>query len=285
MTHWPQAGAWDGATAERTLVAIAALPPGGGKSSLCGALETLGWAVVSSDEERVRGGSFDATLRRLLTSQSFVAFDKNLPDMVALAKLCKTLREVEAKQHLRIRLLLVAPDRLLHDVAWQRISARPADHISLSVHIPGGEAAAYRIFKTIFFDPSLVLLPLARSLPGATVTGAFWAGFDAAHALAAQLHARAQAADAPMVGEVESEVARRQGARGRGGGGGGARGRGGGRATGGKGRAAGYPAVSRPSGPQKGDGRASHASLNFGAFNGAGVLPAGPPSRTAWQQR
>ena len=47
---------------ERTLVAVAALPPGGGKSSLFRALEALGWGVVSSDVERARNNSFDCLL-------------------------------------------------------------------------------------------------------------------------------------------------------------------------------------------------------------------------------
>jgi hypothetical protein len=187
---------------DRTVVAVAALPPGGGKSSLFQALENLGWGVVSSDFERSRSGNFDHTLARLLRARPLVCYDKNLPDAAALAKLCRVLRATEGQHGLRVRVLLVVPDRLEHDIAWQRIRDRPSTDIALSCHIDGGPDKAYSMFHNIFFLASQKLLPLAQSLPGAEVSSAFWESLEASEQLADVLHRRAEDGEAPSIESI-----------------------------------------------------------------------------------
>lgn len=191
---------------DRTVVAVAALPPGGGKSSLFQSLAHLGWEVVSSDLERTRSGNFDATLARLLRACPMVCYDKNVPDVPALARLCRVLRAAEAQHGLRIRVLLVVPDRIERDLAWQRVSDRSPSDIALSCHIPGGADKAYSIFNNIFYLPSRALLPLAQALPGAEVSGAFWDGIEAMHQLADVLHTRAVDGQAPTVESLQEAL-------------------------------------------------------------------------------
>ena len=147
----------------RTVVAVLALPPGGGKSSLFAALRAEGASVASSDEERARGGQFDQTLGRLLRTEPLVCYDKNVPNLEGFVKLLKVLTAIERQQRVQVRVLLVVPASIRHDVAWARVEGRPADDNALNVHTcNGGRAEAYRIFKTIFHDACVGFVPLAR---------------------------------------------------------------------------------------------------------------------------
>ena len=173
----------------RLVIAVLALPPGGGKSSLYAALARGGAAVVSSDEERAkRHGNFDSMLGQLLQRNEVVCYDKNIPDATGLSKLVRVLSGFERSLLVRIHVLVVVPATLQHDVAWARVRARPREDIALNIHtIDGGERAAYRVFNSIFFRPSLAYLPAAQALPGAVVSDAFWQGTDTAAALASQI--------------------------------------------------------------------------------------------------
>ena len=191
-----------------TVIAALALPPGGGKSTLFAALEQLGAAVVSSDAIRARklpASAFDVEMERALRRHAVVCHDKNVPNPEGLAKLVRTLTAVsrqqpaeqrsqqrsqpaEQRSRLQLRLLLVVPSRLEHDLAWARVLARPRTDTALNVHaVQGGTKEAYQIFRNIFFGPCLSLLPLAQRLPGALTSDAFWRGEAAAQQLAAQL--------------------------------------------------------------------------------------------------
>lgn len=190
----------------RSVVVILALPPGGGKSSLYAALRANGAAVVSSDEERARNGNFDVVLGQVLQSHRLVCYDKNVPDANGLTKLCRVLGTIERQQRLAIRVVVVAPATLRHNVAWQRVLERPPTDIALNVHTcDGGANGAYRIFKGVFFDACVKFLPTAQSLPNAVTSDAFWEGGPLPQAAPPQPHSsctvqppRAQAPPAPM---------------------------------------------------------------------------------------
>ena len=176
--------------------------------------------VASSDEERARGGSFDETLSRVLRSAPAVCYDKNLPDANGLSKLCRVLRAAETRHGVRVRVLLVAPRSLRHDVMWARVGARAATDHALTQHIEGGAAKAYEIFNAVFFEPSRKALSSVHRLPGVLVSDAFWAeGAEGPKELAEELVRRATAGDAPTLAEFAAAVA---GGGGGGGGGGGA---------------------------------------------------------------
>ena len=185
----PASSAANGTGRSRLVIAVLALPPGGGKSSLYAALARGGAAVVSSDEERAkRHGNFDSMLGQLLQRNEVVCYDKNIPDATGLSKLVRVLSGFERSLLVRIHVLVVVPATLQHDVAWARVRARPREDIALNIHtIDGGERAAYRVFNSIFFRPSLAYLPAAQALPGAVVSDAFWQGTDTAAALASQI--------------------------------------------------------------------------------------------------
>ena len=208
----------DAPTQTRTVIAILALPPGGGKSSLFGALREAGAAVVSSDAERARGGSFDDALAALLRTRPVVCYDKNVPNADGLAKMLRVLAAAK-RQHgwpiLRVR--LVVPTRLDHAAAWARVRGRTADDIALNVHtIQGGESAAYHVFRSVFYDECERFLPSAMQLPGAHGTDAFWRGLDGVPETARRLLAALP--EAPTLEELQRHAA--DGGGGGGGGGG-----------------------------------------------------------------
>ena len=228
-----------------TVIAALALPPGGGKSTLFAALQQLGAAVVSSDAIRARklpASAFDVEMERALRRHAVVCYDKNVPNPEGLAKLVRTLTAVsrqqpaeqrsqqrsqpaEVRSRLELRLLLVVPSRLEHDVAWARVEKRPRTDVALNVHtVRGGTKEAYHIFRNIFFGPCLALLPLAQRLPGALTSDAFWRGGAAAQQLAAQLMQTARDGAAAPLEAVAAAIA----AGGEGGGPGGGDGAGGG---------------------------------------------------------
>ncbi len=108
----PRAGAAAGAGGARAsrpapparpVLGVAALPPGGGKSSLFGALRAAGWAVASSDDERARGGDFDSTLGSLLSRHERVGYDKNVPNAEGLYKMVKVVRAVQQRHGWEVR--------------------------------------------------------------------------------------------------------------------------------------------------------------------------------------
>ena len=183
-----------------------ALPPGGGKTSLFGALSDAGWAVASSDGERARGGNFDNALAALLQKHARVGYDKNVPNADGLRKLIKVVAAAQRRGGWDVRLVVVVPDRIDHDLSWGRVRARAASDAALSVHIDGGEREAYRIFRTVFYDACLAFRPAAAALPGAVTSAAFWESVDAAHALARQLAAPDILAAAPLLSEVEAAL-------------------------------------------------------------------------------
>ena len=85
--------------------------------------------------------------------------------------------------------------------------ARPRSDPALNVYtVQGGAQGAYHVFKNIFFGPCLALLPVARALPGAITSDAFWRGVPATHALAAQLLQAARDGAAPPLAEVAAAV-------------------------------------------------------------------------------
>ncbi|KAL1500123.1 hypothetical protein AB1Y20_012796 [Prymnesium parvum] len=172
----------------KTVVAVVGLPPGGGKSSLFAALRDAGAAIASSDEENARKGSFDTQLEKLVRQHAVVGYDKNVPDTAGMAKLLRVLGRIEKTAKCSIHVRLVVPTRLEHEVAWARVKARPAEHISLNVHtVDGGEDEAYRIFRKIFFDNCERFLPTALAMPGAIQTDAFWTGLSEVEAVAKQV--------------------------------------------------------------------------------------------------
>ena len=172
----------------RTVVVLLALPPGGGKSTFYDALRRAGAAVASSDDERVRGGNFDAVLASLLQKHELVGYDKNVPNADGLAKFFKVLSSVENAHRIAVRVIPVVPAYLDHDVAWARVGARTASHHALNIHTSaGGESEAYNVFKNIFFDACTAFQPQAAQLPGAIVSDAFWVSLEATHALAAHV--------------------------------------------------------------------------------------------------
>ena len=211
-----------------TVIAALALPPGGGKSTLFGALQQLGAAVVSSDAIRARklpASAFDVEMEQALRRHAVVCYDKNVPNPEGLAKLVRTLTAAsrqqpaehrsqhrsppaEVQSRLELRLLLVVPSRLEHDVAWARVEARPRTDVALNVHtVQGGPREAYHIFRNIFFGPCLSLLPLAQRLPGALTSDAFWRGAAATQQLAAQLMQTARDGAAAPLEAVAAAVA------------------------------------------------------------------------------
>ena len=175
----------------RTVIAILALPPGGGKSSLFRALQDEGASIVSSDDERMRGGHFDNTLSQTLRSAPLVCYDKNVPNVEGLNKLIKVLGGVERQQRVLIKVIPVVPLSIQHDIAWGRVESRPRTDHALNVHTcQGGRSGAYRVFKSIFLDPSAAFLPLASQLPSVIASDAFWQGMDAAKGLASSVLAQ-----------------------------------------------------------------------------------------------
>ena len=189
----------------RTVVVLCALPPGGGKSTFYNALREAGAAVVSSDEEKARGGKFDAVLATALQSQPVVCYDKNVPNIEGFSKVVRVLSSIAKDRRLAVRVLVVVPSHLEHDVAWARVQARPPSHNALNVHTPtGGAQEAYGIFKTIFFDACQAFQPQAAALPAALVSGAFWEDLDATRALAATAFERV--ADAPALADLKTAV-------------------------------------------------------------------------------
>ncbi len=172
-----------------TVVGITCLPPGGGKSSLFDRLSRRGWTVVSSDAERARRGNFDNALRNEMLRSSHVCYDKNLPDEASIVKLCRVAGEcARSRNPADVRILLVVPTRLEHDVAWARVEARSRTHIGLNIHeVKGGKPECYKIFRDIFFSKSIKFLPRATDLPGAVATDAFWRSEGELDALTAEV--------------------------------------------------------------------------------------------------
>ena len=82
-----------------------------GKSSFFDALRAEGAAVASSDEERARGGNFDQALGQLLRTEPLVCYDKNIPNMEGLAKLCKVLGHAERQHRVQIKVPRAARPR------------------------------------------------------------------------------------------------------------------------------------------------------------------------------
>lgn len=110
--------------------------------------------------------NFDETLLHLLARNSVVGYDKNVPNLEGLAKLVRLLRQPSGAAS-QMRLLLVVPNTVHHDVAWGRVRLRPATDCGLTAHsVQGGEHEAYRIFKKVFFDECRAFVPFAHGLPG-----------------------------------------------------------------------------------------------------------------------
>lgn len=189
---------------QRVLYVSAALPPGGGKSHLFALMQNQDCAVASSDAARAAGRSFDEDLRKMLDTHPAVCYDKNVPNADALAKLCKVVKAIKERHNLSVRVLLVIPSHLDPNVAWDRVLARSAEDIALTVHMQGGKAAARRIFETVFLDPSLAFLPDALKLPGVTPTDAFWGDEKDIAALADALKKKASAGGGATLDELKA---------------------------------------------------------------------------------
>ena len=80
-----------------------------------------------------------------------VGYDKNVPNLDGLSKLLRLLSGVPSG--VSLKLLLVVPSSLQHDMAWARVRTRSAAHVGLTVHnVQGGEREAYRIFRQVCIE-------------------------------------------------------------------------------------------------------------------------------------
>jgi hypothetical protein len=177
------------------VVLVLALPPGGGKTTFFQALKenVSTVSVVSSDEQKAKSGgskgAFDSALRQAIEGgASMVGYDKNVPNEDGLAKAVKVLEGISKEvARVRIKMVCVVPSRLDRECAWARVEARSEGDLALSVHAEGGgKEAAYRVFREVFFEPSLAFLGRAQSVPGAMVSDAFWGDVTGLSALAAE---------------------------------------------------------------------------------------------------
>lgn len=159
----------------RLVVAVACLPPGGGKSTFMHRVAAaLGEScqVVSSDY--VEG--FDEAVVRALKTHQVVCYDKNVPAVTGMQKLQRVFSK--AAKDYDLRFALVAPDILDEtrmQTCWRRITARaPSDDKNvLTVHSLG-EAKAWSVFKDNFFASCEDYLPCLLSSTAVAPTGLFW---------------------------------------------------------------------------------------------------------------
>ena len=198
-----------------TVIAVVALPPGGGKSTLFSSLHSdYGAAIVSSDQIKASGlkpSAFETELNRLVGQGGarLICYDKNVPNAQGVAKLVKVCRDASQRKGARpVRLLLVVPESLSRSACWQRVLSRPASHIGLSQHtVEGGLKKCRAIFDMVFFKPSADYLPTASSLPGTLRTGGFFETAGASSGLAKQIVlACSEESQTTSIGALESAL-------------------------------------------------------------------------------
>lgn len=178
----------------RTIVAIAGLPPGGGKSTFFAQLALAGATVISSDEHK---GGFDDKVRQALRKSDVVGYDKNIPNADGLAKLVRIL--TPSTKDYDLRAIVVVPQTIDADECWRRIAARPAAHIGLHTHDEGGEAKAFQLFESIFLQPCRQSLADFHEETGAMVTPCFFSPIGEISQLVQSVRARFQADDLPAL--------------------------------------------------------------------------------------
>ncbi|KAK3280814.1 hypothetical protein CYMTET_11367 [Cymbomonas tetramitiformis] len=158
----------------RTVVAVVALPPGGGKSTLFAALADLGASVAASDAFKDRQKFEKAFDRALASTRSgVVCYDKNIPNMAGLGRLLKVLQARDVALQYDVRVALVAPQFLDEAVMWQRVISRPSTHIGMTAKA-GEEEALLEIFNKCFMSESRQFLHSAQKAPGVVISEAFF---------------------------------------------------------------------------------------------------------------
>jgi len=89
-----------------------------------------------------------------------------------VVKILKPLLEKEKKTY-DIRVVVVTPGTLEHDVMWKRIQARDESY-ALNCTTTGHDEC-YKIFKTSFFNDCKRFLRTIQQVPNVVVTDLFWA--------------------------------------------------------------------------------------------------------------
>jgi len=164
----------------RLVLAVAGLPPGGGKSTFFQTtMSALGdcCQVVSSDIEL---GAFDEVLVGALKRKKIVCYDKNIPNAEGIQKMAKVLGKM--LRDFDIKVVLVVPEQLgdaEKNHCWERVKSRSAEHPALTIHGEGGEAKARDIFTNIFFNACANFVPELHRSGAAISTSVFWDGEDA----------------------------------------------------------------------------------------------------------
>ena len=185
------------------IVAVGALPPGGGKTSFFAAFDKAVGdalrarenggadrdvrrraAIVSSDAEKE---NFDSRLAQRLRSVAVVGYDKNVPNCAGVAKLARVAAHAAGAAKVDARVLLVVPTSAPDaETLWARVAARPAGDAALHAHGdggPGGARAVFERFVGLCEDATDGRAGSPR-YPGALATDAFAARDDAEAALA-----------------------------------------------------------------------------------------------------
>ena len=185
------------------VVAVCALPPGGGKSTFFELLGELGAAIVSSDGLAAKGkkafdSAMDAAIRNGgkaggssgATTQC-IGYDKNIPDATGLDKLVRVCSAAGAKHGVEVRVTLVVPGSIDGGVCWERVRSRPQTYVGLCIN-QGGKGLSESRCKSILMDVFVRPSEQWRSsvAQGATIeSNAFWESCTAMQALAAEVFA------------------------------------------------------------------------------------------------
>lgn len=190
------------------VVAVCGLPPGGGKSTffecLCRMARGAGYrmSTPSSDFCRRHHINFDHEVRMAMhesppaheysvsqgerdesthdltmpiSNVRIVGYDKNVPNIEGLRKLCRVLESVEHSRRRTIEVLLISPETIDDAVCWRRIRQRDPSHLGLTT--ADGVETAQHVYQNFFLRPSRAFLPQLSRNPWKKVairSEAFW---------------------------------------------------------------------------------------------------------------
>ena len=173
------------ARAPRTVVAVLALPPGGGKTPLCSPRRRR-LSHPQTASARAAAISTTRSPRCSRSTSAWVRQERRTP--TGLRKLIKVVAAAQRRGGWDVRLVVVVPDRIDHDLSWGAARARGVRTRRAVGSHRRRRARGVTDLRSVFYDACLAR-PAAAALPGAVTSAAFWESVDAAHALARQLAA------------------------------------------------------------------------------------------------